>query len=217
MVAVAKVVAVLEKGGGKMKVTIAPEVLPSIASLAIAASKDKVTPVIMNVALRRNGDKLEAYATDRYMVAAGTYEAKLEEWGDDDVMLVPAELLKRALTTYKSVKFHGAPVVVSVDGNMVTVTVNGDQVLTEHEPQGFKFPVVWKLFDTEYPAGVERLLIRPDFIAKLAKIVPPEIRPEKQPGWHFRFYSTESGKPAPVYAEYKETMRVLIQPMVDKR
>jgi hypothetical protein len=82
---------------------------------------------------------------------------------------------------------------------------------------------VLKLFPTDEPTGAGVLNIKPDFLAKLSKVLPPVARPDRDRIWRFEFRSNPESpsKPQPVYAQYSDgdtyKMEALIQPALDKR
>lgn len=197
-----------------MKVVITPEIVKSIYSLSVGASKDVVTPVIMQVALRREGDSLQAMTTDRYMAVIGTYgpdSVDFDEWPEEGIVLVPPAMLKRAVDAIKAVKFHSSMPSIEMEDHRVTVTVNGD-VISDVVHQG-NYPKLWHLIPGEDMMADTRVLrINPQFLARIVRIVPPEVKPEKEPKWLFRFHGSNS----PVLAYYTGDgyrLDVLIQPV----
>ena len=98
---------------------------------------------------------------------------------------------------------------------------DGEEMLID--PKHLKSVVdIMKLFPEGEPNGSGSLNIRPDFIAKLAKVLPPVGRPERDRIWSFEFRSIEEqpNKPQPVYARYHGegyTMEALIQPALIQR
>jgi hypothetical protein len=83
------------------------------------------------------------------------------------------------------------------------------------------FPPVTRLFPEGEPTGAGSLNLRPDFLAKLAKVLPPEAKPERYRTWRFEFRSEQNLTPRPVYAQYSNgehyKLEALIQPALDKR
>lgn len=202
-----------------MKVLIGTATLASIHSIGIGASKDDVTPVITQIALTRRGDTLKAMATDRYMILAGTYsDVEFEDWTDGDTILVDPNALKRALDIKKANKNGILPIAISKNDHGAVSAVVDVVSLVDLGSVAGTFPPVDKLLErTEEPNGASVLALRPDFIARLAKVLPPEAKPERNRAWRFEFRSIENpGKPQPVYAVYSNgdtyELEALIQP-----
>ena len=207
-----------------MKVTLDSATLTSIHSLGISASKDDVTPVITQIALEREGDALRAMTTDRYMVLSGLYSGvEFEDWDDGDTILVDPSALKRAIDIKKANKNGTLPIVITKNEHgCVSAVVDTLSLVDLGSVQG-KFPPVTKLFPAGEPTGAGSLNIRPDFLAKLAKVLPPVARPQRERVWRFEFRTMEDSpnKPQPVYAQYSDAdtykLEALIQPALPKR
>lgn len=193
-------------------------VLSSVQSVGIAASKDDVTPIIMQVALTREGDALRAMATDRYIVVAGKYDGvEFDEWPEGETLLVDPKVLKFALSGIGKRYLASTWVEIVREDYGVWVYVNGNKTRADMENVKGNFPPVMNLFkrDTE-PNGVTSLGLKPDFIAKLGKVLPPEERPDRERVWQFRFFNDpERTVPQPVYARYGGSgyeLEALVQP-----
>ena len=204
-------------------VTLSDATLASIHSLSVGASKDNVPPVLTQIALRREGDDLRAMVTDRYMVLTGLYlDAAFEDWADCEEILIDPGYLKSVVDIRKKDKADGLTrIVKSLNGN-VHAMMGSDSGGLFIGSLDASFPPVMKLFPTNEPNGSGSLNIRPDFIAKLAKVLPPVIKPERDRIWSFEFRSIEDNpnKPQPVYARYHGegyTLEALIQPALIKR
>jgi len=205
-----------------MKVTVSDAVLASIHSLSIGAGKDDVTPLLTQIALSREGDDLRAAVTDRFIVLTGLYKnADWEDWEEGGEILIDPRSLKTVVDMNKKDKFvTSTQIVQGEDSQVFASMVNGTSVnLSPLSGRvSGKFPPLMKLFPTGEPNGSASLNIRPDFIAKLAKVLPPENRPERDRIWSFEFRSMEDNlnKPEPVYAHYSGgelyKMEALIQP-----
>ena len=213
-----------------MKVALTKQQLISIHSLGVGASKDDVTPVITQIALKREGDALRAIVTDRYIVLSGLYnEVEFSDWEDEAELLIDPKALKSVIDIKKADKYGSVPVHITKDIETGSVTGVVDQVTSVHlsilNGKVGAFPPVMKLFPTSEPTGAGSLNIRPDFLAKLAKVLPPEARPDRGRVWGFEFRMMENSphKPQPVYAQYsggdEYKMEALIQPavMLNKR
>jgi hypothetical protein len=207
-----------------MKVALDNATLTSIHSLGISASKDDVTPVITQIALKREGMALRAMTTDRYMVLSGLYnELEFDDWGDGDTILVDPSALKRAIDIKKANKNGTLPIVIMKNEHgAVSAVVDELSFVDLGSVQG-AFPPVTNLFPEGEPTGAGSLNIRPDFLAKLAKVLPPVAKPERERTWRFEFRTIADAphKPQPVYAQYsdgaKYKLEALIQPALDRR
>jgi hypothetical protein len=207
-----------------MKVTLDNATLTSIHSLGISASKDDITPVITQIALEREGDTLRAMATDRYMVLSGTYTGvEFEDWNEGDTILVDPSALKRAIDIKKANKTSTIPIVITKNEHgALSAVVDMLNFVDLGSVQG-AFPPVTRLFPEGEPTGAGSLNLRPDFLAKLAKVLPPVAKPERERTWRFEFRTIADAphKPQPVYAQYsdgaKYKLEALIQPAMDRR
>lgn len=204
-----------------MKVNVSKEVLASINSLSVGASKDDVTPVIQNIALVPHEGGLRAMATDRYVVFGGHYLDGIEfdEWPADEVVTINPKPLKQVVDMVKATKFVSMPIEIEHDqeSKRTFAIVEGSTKVDITGNYG-TFPPVGKLltFDSE-PNGAPVLALKPDFLAKLAKVLPPEMRPDRERVWTFEFRSDNK----PVYASYgggeRYKMEALLQPNLLKR
>lgn len=203
-----------------MKVMIDRPTMLSINSVSIGASKDDVAPVITRVAITRDGDTLRAMATDRYIVVSGQYnEVVFDGWDDGEMLLVDPKVLKTATDSLKAAGSHTSHQIsiAKNEAGGALIEVNGS--MFQCEPMEKAFPPVAKLlkFDRE-PNGSPVVALRPDFVAKLAKVLPPEVKPDRSRAWAFEFRTGETNKPERVYANYSNgksyQMEALIQPQL---
>lgn len=208
-----------------MKVNISREVLASINSLSVGASKDDVTPIITQIALTRQGDDLRAMATDRYIVVSGRYsEVTFEEWEDGETMLVDPKSIKSVLDIKKKDKYSTVPVTIGRDEETghSWAQVDGYTKIHLGAVRG-TFPPVMNLMKFEGdPNGAPMLGLKPDFLAKLGKVLPPVARPDRERVWEFHFRSKDGHRsPAPVYAVYSNgssyELEALVQPALLQR
>lgn len=207
-----------------MRAHIGIATLTSIHSLGISASKDDVTPVITQIALKREGDTLRAMTTDRYMVLSGLYqEVEFEDWEDGDTILVDPGALKRAIDIKKANKLGTLPIIITKNEHGAVSAVIDVLTMVDLGRVTGTFPPVTKLFPEGEPTGAGALNIRPDFLARLAKVLPPVAKPERNRTWRFEFRTVEEhpNKPQPVYAQYSDgdtyQLEALIQPALSKR
>lgn len=206
-----------------MKVTITREILASINTVSVGVSKDDVTPIIMRVALTRRDDVLKAYATDRYMIVAGTYEdVVFEEWPEEGEVTFDVKTLKLATDAAKAAGRYEADKIVieSVEGESPSITVGNNTFTASHVYASTKYPPVLKLIPNPDEAdGSVHLNLNPNFLARLTKVLPPVTKPERDRLWSFAFFGNGESKPRPVYASYSGDdykMEALIQPALKK-
>lgn len=206
-----------------MKVTITKEILASINSMGIVASKDDFASVIESIALTRRDGKLMALATDRYVAVKNTYtEVEFDDdWNEGEEILLQPKALKSALDIAKAHKHAVSWVEITKDRESDTGYATILSTRVEMGPQVGKFPPIDRLFtfDKE-PDGVPDMGINPEFVGKLAKILPPEIHPDKQRIWWLEFRSSDAPhKRGAVYAKYmgaNYNMEALVQPAIVK-
>lgn len=208
-----------------MRAHVGIATLTSIHSLGIGASKDDVTPVITQIALVREGDALRAMATDRYMILSGLYhEVEFENWEDGETILVDPKALKRAIDIKKANKYGILPVIITKNEHGAVSAVIDVLTMVDLGSVKGTFPSVMKLIHQEgAPNGAPSLNIRPDFLARLAKVLPPVAKPERNRTWRFEFRTMEEhpNRPQPVYAQYSDgeayQLEALIQPAISRR
>ena len=208
------------------KVSMFLPTLNSIASIAVSASKDDVTPIITQIALTREGDSLRAMATDRYMVATGRYsEVKFTDWAEGETVLVDPKGLKTATQMGRAVPKAQQPytsVDISQDeSESIWTSVEDSRIQSSVPTIKGTFPPVMKLFKRgEEASGVGQLNLRADFLARLSKLVTPQAKPKRDATWQFRFFASEGKTPAPVHAVYSEDetweLEALIQPALTR-
>ena len=201
-----------------MRVTINDANLASIHSLSVGVSKDDVAPVITQIALVREGDALRAIATDRYIVITGLYrEVEFQDWSDGEEILIDPKYLKTVVDIRKKDKMDSFTSIHKSPNGNTHALMGGESGGLFIGNLERTFPSVMKLFPTEEPNGSGAMNLRPDFIAKLAKVLPPVARPQRERSWRFEFRSIDgSNKPQPVYAQYSDgdsyKLEALIQP-----
>lgn len=92
----------LPKVGEPDGVLPAGEFSGAIAQVAVAASRDDVTPVITGVQLETTGDRFSLVATDRYRVAIRALPWTAGEGAESRTALVPARTLQEVGRTFSS-------------------------------------------------------------------------------------------------------------------
>jgi hypothetical protein len=208
-----------------MRAHIGIATLTSIHSLGISASKDDITPVITQIALTREGDALRAMTTDRYMILSGLYqEVEFDGWEEGETILVDPGALKRAIDIKKANKLGTLPVIITKNEHGAVSAVIDVLTMVDLGRVTGTFPPVMKLIQREgVPNGAPSLNIRPDFLARLAKVLPPVAKPDRDRVWRFEFRTIEEqpNRPQPVYAQYSDgeayQLEALIQPAISRR
>lgn len=204
-----------------MRVALSKQVLTSVHSLNVGVSKEDIAPVITQIALSREGDNLRAIVTDRYVVLTGLYkDAEFDEWAEGEEMLIDPKHLKVVVDIVKK-NNRPEPIVIHRSENGMVHALLGEDSTMFIGSLGGSFPPVMKLFPRDKPTGAGSLNIRPDFLAKLARVLPPDLRPERYRTWRFEFRTApDSNKPQPVYAQYSTAdtyqLEALIQPALSK-
>lgn len=208
-----------------MRVIVSNQVLASVHSLSVAASKEDIAPIITQLAITREGDALRAMATDRFMILAGRYDdAQFQDWEEGDTLLVDPKALKSVVDLKRANRFDISPVEIIKDENsgMALATISDTTTLPLGTVQGVYPPIMRLIERGTEPNGAASLNLRPDFLARLSKVLPPVIKPERYRTWRFEFRTApDSSKPQPVYAHYSDglsyRLEALIQPQLDKR
>ena len=181
--------------------------------------------MITQIALAREGDALRAMTTDRYTILSGLYhEVEFEDWEDGDTILVDPGALKRAIDIKKANKYGTLPVIITKNEHGAVSAVIDVLTMVDLGKVMGTFPPVVRLIKQEsVPNGAPSLNIRPDFLARLAKVLPPVAKPERNRTWRFEFRTIEEhpNRPQPVYAQYSDAdtyqLEALIQPAISKR
>jgi len=189
----------------------------SLLSLSAFASRDQVTPVLMQIATQRRGDKLWVWATDRYAVVRGVYPLDV----DTPKTYNTEEFPIRFIDERNARSF--LPMVKKLDKRgFAYVTDNGIEldngsVIVWSDVKG-SYPPVDKLFAKEKTDTAPRQLsIKPTYIARLERIISPSVsRVWKDDPWIFTFGETDTGRPAPIHcvplSRDGGEIEVLIQP-----
>lgn len=208
----------------------------SIASLAVAASKDAVTPAIMGINIHITGGMVEASATDRYRVA----RLKIDNREDETFNV------SMGFTIFAKEIVAFNKMIANMFDHMVHITlsekVNDEYRAYELSCGGFisrgdlitlKYPPVSKLVDEarfRENVGATDISLNPEFVASLTKLVHP-LDAKRNGGktqWKFSFTHTDGNghgyKPSPVYIQRdgdggagKYVLDYLLQPMYVQR
>jgi len=196
------------------KIMFKPEEFRSVVSVGVAASTDDVTPVIMsvNISVSEAGE-VTAVATDRYRIARVIFTPKMDEAviGGEDSILISAKDLTKFWNSIKAVaiKSH-IPVTLFIEEdlqypNSKIYTIEYDGSRVQGRSVLGQFPPVEKLmtgYDLDDCAGVPAVALKPSFLGDLAKMYHPRDDNRikmSDVAWQFRFKTTESKKPGPVY------------------
>ncbi|GAA2230122.1 hypothetical protein N1031_06845 [Herbiconiux moechotypicola] len=190
--------------------TLSTSALAAVASVAVAASKDGVTPVIQAVHLKASSGQLVAIATDRYRVARVTIIPTGEQATFTDIdALIPAKLLQDFASAVKRAKLLPIPDGVSIetDGDVVSLSCDQAGVSQKGLVAKGNYPPVARLFPADEDAFGEigEISFRADWLADFAKLDHPAYAsrntdPDRKiPKLRF-MKGASSTKPGPIYA-----------------
>jgi DNA polymerase III sliding clamp (beta) subunit (PCNA family) len=181
----------------------------SIASLAVFASRDKVTPALQVVRVVFDQGKITATATDRYVVGQGTYDYA---HGASGTIYLDATAVK-FITSYKAAKYHDPMIAFDVLDNILKIKTS-DTSTSGLMFEG-NYPAVETLFESHKPAeAAEVHHFRIELLAKLGKVV--DVDGSKVESWNFEYGTrTKPERPVPVIAT-ASTFRALIQPNLSR-
>ena len=204
----------------------------SIASLAVAASKDAVTPAIMGINIHITGGMVEASATDRYRVARLKIDNREDEMFN----------VSMGFTIFATEIVAFGKMIAKESDHMVHIMLDnkvGDEYRAyELSCGGFtskgnlitlSYPPVSKLVDEarfRENVGATDISLNPEFVASLTKLIHPldSKRNGGKTQWKFSFTHTDGNghgyKPSPVYIQRdgdggagKYVLDYLLQPM----
>ncbi|MBX3103683.1 MAG: DNA polymerase III subunit beta [Microbacteriaceae bacterium] len=144
----------LPKIGEATGVLPAEDFANAVAQVAVAASRDDVTPVITGVQLEASADNLSLVATDRYRVAIRDIAWEGSNGASDSVSaLVPARTLQEVGRTFSHSGNISVSITSSDDRELIAFSAN-NKVVTSLLIKG-NFPPVRKLF----PDSVENYAV----------------------------------------------------------
>jgi len=209
-------------------ITLAPAHVHSIASIATAATKESVTPILEHVQLSVAAGALTAMATDRYRVVRVQFDLPADEKTGEVATLepvaIPAALLVAFSKALKAAKVGPAlDVTLTVDEGRVTLAhVSGVQLAGDLSLANF--PPVGRLIDGYKPGDVRDVILKPAFMADASKfMLPSDPTPAaaKDAGWNMRFSDAGKDKPGPVMLSrsgYGATDRIeyMVQPNLNR-
>lgn len=212
-----------------MKFMFSPVEFRSIASVGVAASTDKVTPIINVISLSFDGKEVRALATDRYRIAQSKFMPsveQLDEAGEFTVNMY-APTVTKFWNSIKANALKGNEVVMlelipSDLGETYFRLSHGGNIVTEAETRG-NFPPVEKLInvDMQEYKGIDSIALDPRFIGDLSKLFAADdfAKPIANIGWTFHFGKSDSDKPKPVYITRKSdrggaVIDYLVQPRI---
>lgn len=121
----------------------------AVAQVAVAASRDDVTPVLTGLDLTTTGDTLTLVATDRYRVALRTVTWTNTAGTADTTALVPARTISEVAKTFGNLGTVRIAIVHSADRDMVAFSAGSKQVTTLLIKGNF--PPVTRLLPSEVP------------------------------------------------------------------
>ena len=200
------------------QVSVNSEILASIYSLTNFADQPRNgTPILCGVQLvRTSGGRLVVYATNRYVLARGTYDAGVEYggWGIGQTLWMDVATLKQAVAIAKNYKTPTITIGYDSDGHAFIDVVGNKLFNVAGQPS---YPNVAAMFDDDTtPNGADVIRINPRWLALLSKVITPTTRQNKDLPWMLSFFhDSESKKPKPMLATLEDTnwnISVLIQP-----
>ena len=181
----------------------ASDLLDLLTGAAIAAHPKSDLESLNGVRLEIKGDKLVAFATDRYRLLVG----ELESEGELTNSLIPLADIKRINAALKALdKAELSREVVSLTraGDILTVAIKGS-TLTVIIPEGQTPPPYEHLFTGE-PAAISEIQLNADYLAAFAKV------PSSGGGQRFTF--TGDTKPIKIKINHDNiNWRGLLMPM----
>jgi len=186
-------------------ITLAPAHVHSIASIAVATTKESVTPILEHVQIEVTAGALTAIATDRYRVVRVQFDLPADEKTGEvanlEPVAIPATLLVAFSKALKAAKVTPAlAVTLTVEGSRVTLAhLSGVQLAGDLSAANF--PPVDRLIDGYKPGDVRDVILKPAFVADAAKfMLPSDPTPAaaKDAGWNMQFSDASKDKPGPV-------------------
>ena len=145
----------------------ASDLLDLLTGAAIAAHPKSDLESLNGVRLEIKGDKLVAFATDRYRLLVG----ELESEGELTNSLIPLADIKRinaALKALDKADLSRELVSLTRAGDILTVAIKGS-TLTVIIPEGQTPPPYEHLFTGE-PAAISEIQLNADYLAAFAKV-----------------------------------------------
>lgn len=218
----------------EFEVMFTPEQLFSLASVAVAAAKNDVTPVIQSVRVSVVDGFIVGVATDRYRVARvrlalHTDAPSVEDFDGVTIQRSQIEQFAKAVKALKPTAY--LPTVKLAVGErdeaglrMVTLSEYTSGTQSTQLERGGNYPPVARLFpSTEDGFGPqEALSLNIGYVADVGKLVHPSLVRGETP--RFRFTKTDNpNKPGPVLIDYQSirpedgSLEYLLQPNLLKR
>lgn len=136
----------VEKWSGEID---AEEFAKAVTQVAVAASRDDVTPVLTGVELTVTGDSLSLVATDRYRVALRTVPWSNASETQDITALIPARTLGEVGKTFSNRGTVNIAIIHDADHDMVAFEA-GNKRVTSLLIKG-NFPPVTRLLPDSVP------------------------------------------------------------------
>lgn len=163
--------------------------LNNLASVAASAATDKARPLLTAIQLVSDGARLVATATDSYTLArvSVTHAAPTCE------VLIPAAWLLDALKATKVTRARQRPITLSITGETITLS-DGLGVTMTTLAQSGTYPTIDPLIPTEDNYTSELAAFAPQYLARMAKILPPRDSKDTTRAW--RCVSMSPTKPA---------------------
>lgn len=218
----------------EFEVMLTPEQLFSVASVAVAAPKNDVTPVIQSVRVSVADGFIIGVATDRYRVARVRLALHADAPSVEDfegVTIQRSQIEQFAKVVKASKPTAYLPTVKLAVGERdeaglrtVTLSEYTSGAQSVQPERGGNFPPVARLFpkDESGFGPQEVLSLNIGFLADVGKLVHPSLGRGETP--RFRFTKTENPhKPGPVLIDYPNirpedgSLEYLLQPNLLKR
>lgn len=156
--------------------TLSWSVLADLSTVATCASTDTSRPVLNYVRVTTDGTRVKFTATDSYTLAMAT--AELAD-GVIREMLIPARALADFLRTAKPLAREigrSTVLIEAIDGYVTLSAYYGDALRGSAQyaaaPEGVTYPNVDSVIPSPESYACELGAFSPDFLARMAKIVP---------------------------------------------
>lgn len=204
-------------------ITLSADELYSIASAAIAASKEDTTPILMAVQVRVENGTLTAVATDRYRVARITFPVE----GELAPVTIPRGLLERFTKALKASKTRMAVVTLSVEDTIVTLSESLTGLTMRDSVVYGQYPPVERLIPTEESqfGECESINLNPAYAFDMSKLLHPSLTASdyKNGAPRMRFSKVDNpSRPGPVLFDRtiqdgQGSLEYLLQPNLNRR
>ncbi len=165
------------------------QTLSDLASVSASAATDKRPPILTAIQLVSDSTRLTATATDSYTLARVSVESAAPMLE----VLIPAAWLLDALKATKVTRAPQLALTLSVTGQTITLSDGRGVTMTTLAQDG-TYPSVAPIIPTEDNYTSELGAFNPQFLARMAKILPPRDKRDTTRAW--RCVSMSATKPA---------------------